>query len=376
MSSQRVVGAALAGTLIGACGGDTSPTVPPHPTPFTVSVAGRLERDGVVRLTARVADTAIIAGNVTYAVTPPGAVSFVSDGTATLLSVGRATVVARAGTLSDTIVLDVVAPPTIVYDQVVNGRHVIYRAALDGLDTVRISSGARDDVSPTVARDTVVFVSFRDGNAELYSVPIAGGVERRLTNTPFDESSPSMARAVPRLAFTQNPSGIDQVWLAASDASGAAPALTAPSSVESVPRLSPAGDRLIFVSTVGTTASIAILPLTSSGSPIGAAATLPLGPGPNVDPAWSADGSSVAFISARPGAPGLYKYELASGIVSLILAGTDVGQPSYLADGRIVFTRFSGPSRLQWVDPAVAGGAAVAHEIPLGNAAVAHAVAR
>jgi len=64
-----------------------------------------------------------------------------------------------------------------------NGNRDIYRAALDGKDTVRLTSDPGDDQHPTERAGTVVFTSYRDGNGELYAVPSIGGGEQRLTTT-------------------------------------------------------------------------------------------------------------------------------------------------------------------------------------------------
>src|SRR6266566_7889058 len=86
------------------------------------------------------------------------------------------------------------APPTIVFDWLRNGNRDIYRAALDGKDTVRLTSDPGDDQHPTERAGTVVFTSYRDGNGELYAVPATGGAERRLTtSTEFNETQPALS---------------------------------------------------------------------------------------------------------------------------------------------------------------------------------------
>ena len=60
---------------------------------------------------------------------------------------------------------NVAAPPAIVFDWLRNGNRDIYRAMLDGTDTVRLTSDLGDDQYPTERAGTVVFTSYRDGKA-------------------------------------------------------------------------------------------------------------------------------------------------------------------------------------------------------------------
>src|SRR2546425_10355524 len=88
----------------------------------------------------------------------------------------------------------VVPPPVIVFDWLRNGNRDIYRAALDGKDTVRLTSDPGDDQHPTERAGTVVFTSYRDGHAQLYAVAATGGrTARRLTNTAFNDTLPPRA---------------------------------------------------------------------------------------------------------------------------------------------------------------------------------------
>jgi Tol biopolymer transport system component len=73
------------------------------------------------------------------------------------------------------------------------------------------------------------------------------------------------------------------------------------------------------------------------------------------DPAFSPDGQFVVFASTRGGgAANLYLVTVASGAITrLTTSAATHGQPTWTADGRIVFTEF-GPNGgvLRWLDPA------------------------
>src|SRR6184192_1952340 len=90
---------------------------------------------------------------------------------------------------------NVAAPPAIVFDWLRNCNRDIYRATLDGKDTIRLTSSPGDDQYPTERAGTVVFTSYRDGNGELYAVPSSGGATRRLATTTANETQPALSPA-------------------------------------------------------------------------------------------------------------------------------------------------------------------------------------
>src|SRR2546427_9838926 len=140
----------------------------------------------------------------------------------------------------------VVPPPVIVFDWLRNGNRDIYRAALDGKDTVRLTSAPGDDQHPTERAGTVVFTSYRDGHGQLYAVAATGrGTARRLTNTEFNETQPALSPDGTKIAYLTDSSGVPKLWLCAADGSGRRP-LTAgvgfAGSVEASPSWAPGSE--------------------------------------------------------------------------------------------------------------------------------------
>src|SRR5438477_10177725 len=105
----------------------------------------------------------------------------------------------------------VAAPPAIVFDWLRDGDRDIYRATLDGTDTVRLTSDLGDDQYPTERAGTVVFTSYRDGNGELYAVPSTGRAERRLTTTPANETQPALSPDGRHVADPRDDIGVPQL---------------------------------------------------------------------------------------------------------------------------------------------------------------------
>ncbi|HEU4561612.1 MAG TPA: hypothetical protein VFS20_27550 [Longimicrobium sp.] len=246
--------------------------------------------------------------------------------------------------------------PAIAFEMTADGNTDIYRMGIDGNDLTRLTTSAMNDESPTVAQGTVVFVSYRDGNAELYSMPLKGGTQTRLTSTPaVAERVPALSPDGAKLAWVQPSSGLDKVWTGNANATGAAaavvPAIAA--AIESAPEWA-SSTRLAFGSTAGATNDIYDL------APGGAPTLLAGGDRAEVEPAWSADGARVAFVSNRTRDTELFVLAVGTGQVTQVTTrtGSD-GSPTWLADGRIVYTCAQGIQlRLCIVDPANPAGAA------------------
>jgi Tol biopolymer transport system component len=75
------------------------------------------------------------------------------------------------------------------------------------------------DTAPVGFGDTVVFMSNREGNFELYSVPLNGGEARNLTNNSADDGLPTFSPDGRFIAFVSNRGGQWAVWAMRADGS-------------------------------------------------------------------------------------------------------------------------------------------------------------
>ena len=337
--------------LIG-CGGDSDTTA----TGQRLAVVGRLERGATIRLVARdglsAADTLVT--EVTVSPTIAGAVT---GATVSLLQTGAITISARAsdGHMLTTMV-DVAIPPTVYFDGVASGNRDVYSVELDGRVLMRRTTSPADDAQPSVAAAAIVFVSMRDGNGELYSMPtVVGGAEQRLTTTAANESQPALAAGGALLAYVSDVSGAPRVYVAPTSLANPA-RLSAASfgfggSIESSPTWSPTRDRLALVATANGSANLFIASAAAGAMPAVVAASA--NGQTDVEPAWSPDGNRLAFASTRAGTTQIFLLDLRTGV--LTQATNDAaaaGQPGWLSDGRLLFTRFAaGESTLWWMDP-------------------------
>jgi Tol biopolymer transport system component len=354
----RLAGAVLA-LALAACDSPSDP-----PPALAVTAEGRLERGSTLALTATREGLAVPAGQVVWTVSPADAAEVQPGGTIRLLKAGNVTVQASYDGSTGSRQIEVEAPPAVVFDMSVNGNRDLYRVALDGGDFARLTQEGAEDRDGTVAQDRVVFVSFRAGNAELYSLPLAGGTATRLTNTTRSESSPALSPDGQRLAYAYDVSGVARIWTANGTGGNAAAATTDfgfDGSPETSPTWAPTGNRFAYVSTADGTADVWDLAV---GQP---PAVLAGGDSADVDPSWSADGTQVAFASTRQGDAAIFTVRLSGGGMTKLStrAGTEA-EPSWTADGRLVYVEFStGSTRLVWIDPA---DPATIHEIPVQGA--------
>jgi Tol biopolymer transport system component len=338
---------------------------------------GRVERGATVRIVAREGVSAADSIVTNVAVTPAGA-GAVSGTAVRLLQSGPVTISARTRDgRAISAVLDVKAPPSVWFDAVASGNRDIYSVALDGGDLKRWTTAASEDAHPSVAGATLVFSTLRHGNAELYAIPTgAVGAEQRLTTTAASETEPALNRAGTSVAFVSDASGAPRVYVA--PISLASPArLTAASfgfqfTLETDPTWSPAGDRLAFMATATGGANLFTAASTPGAMPVPVAGSS--AEQTDVEPAWSPDGNQIAFASTRAGAGQIFLLDVRTGVSRQVTSGpAAAGQPGWLADGRLVFTRFAtNETSLWWVDPASAEDPV---EVPLaGVRLAAHAV--
>lgn len=320
------------------------------PPPLGVEVTGRMERGSVVQVRVLLAGVALAPGAAALTFSPADAGQSLGGDSVKLLRAGTVTVRATAGRDEGTRDLAVAAPPSVVFDRVVDGNRDLWRVALDGGDLVRLTDDPSDDTDPTVAAGRIVFVSFRaDRNNELWSMPVAGGPAARLTRTGRNETMPALSRDGQRLAFIYDITGLPKLWTSAGDGTGAARASATFGgnfAIDASPSWAPDGSRIAFTSTAEGSADI------FSIAPPSAPALLAGGGSTDVDAAFSPDGRFLAFSSDRTGGTDLYLMALSSGIVTrLTSSASSEGQATWTSDGRLVFTEFgSAGGQLRYVD--------------------------
>ena len=352
---MRCLGLGLAALLsLGCSDGVTAP-------PGTrVEVSGRLERGGVIVLHLIAGGDTVPPGAITWEAFPSGVATLTPDtlGGALLLPVatGTITVVAQANGAVVERALAIAPPPSIVFALLTNGNRDLWRVALDGRDTARLTTDPADDRLPTAAAGRIVFVSTRNGASGLFAVGYQGGaVTPVLTSSAFLDQ-PALSPTGGRLAFVYADSGAPKVWVANGNGSGArwlAPSLGFLGSVEGWPAWSPDGTRLALMSTAPGPSSLFVV------DPSGTVLDTLVDTMTAFQPAWSPDGGRVVFAGAPTGQnTSLFVVSIGGSTARLTnRAGHDDSDPTWLRDGRIVYlaSLTDSTAELRWLDPTVPG---------------------
>ena len=110
--------------------------------------------------------------------------------------------------------VDVDAQAQIAFSSNRDGNTEIYVMAADGKNQRRLTNNPASDYSPSWSPDgkRIAFVSRRDGHvhpmgwptSEIYVMAANGGNQRRLTNNPFADWSPSWSPDGKRIAFSSD----------------------------------------------------------------------------------------------------------------------------------------------------------------------------
>jgi Tol biopolymer transport system component len=228
----------------------------------------------------------------------------------------------------------------------------IYAVAIDGTGLVQLTFDSVDHHEPTVHDSLVAFGSARTTGIIIGSILTGSTGSTLAIFGPGD--APMLSPDGTTLAYVSQGGPTPLVWTAHVDGTAAqrfAPAQAGwDGASEAHPVWSPTGDRIAYVSTRSGNASIYV------GVVAGAAGSAALltasSTGASVEPSWSPDGTKIVFTSNRDGPTDLYVVSVATGAVVRLTTLGNVGQATWLADGHIVFTQWTGGvAGLVWLDP-------------------------
>ena len=198
----------------------------------------------------------------------------------------------------------------------------------------RLTSNAFAEGDPHVAAGHLVFTSDRDGDNEIYIGDVRATTVRRLTTDPASDGEAAMHPSDDRIVFVSTRSGTPRLWTM--DTLGGSLAALATGSdtfiPERAPAWSPQGDRIAFTSARTGTSQVFVV------SGLGGVATqVTAEAGGAFDPAWSATGSHIIYVSAA-GTPRLRSVVVVDGRTAdyAVAADTSLGEPACSADFCIV----------------------------------------
>jgi hypothetical protein len=325
-----------------------------------LGLQGRLERGATVDVVASRGTAGLVVEPGSIVVTPAGAATVLPSGQLRLDSAGDITVQARANNMTLLVTAHVATPPTVWFHMFVSGNRDIYSVALDGLDLARITTDPADDHDPSVSAQRLVFVSERTGGGDLYGATLTGAALTRLTQTSGADAAPALSADGSKLVFMRGPvGGSARLWTANADGSAAAAAPTGSfaGAIEADPTWC-SNSRVLFMSTDNGGADLFLLENNVVSAFLATEA-------PEVEPSCNADGSRAVFTFAgEDNRSHIALLDVSTRAVTQLTNGAESeGSPAFLADGRVVFVRFTpAGGTLMWVDPSAPE---TLHTIPL-----------
>ncbi len=162
----------------------------------------------------------------------------------------------------------------------------------------RLSAAGDEDTQPHSAAGSIVFRSRRDGNGEIYIASTALLGQTRLTEDPWDDAEPALSPDGASVLFVSNRSGAPRIWVMDADGTNQRAIPTGSSSFvpEGAPAWRPSGDEIAFTSTRTGTSQVFVLPLAG-----GSAEQVTHEATGAFLPAWTGDGSSIAYTTREGG---------------------------------------------------------------------------
>ena len=233
------------------------------------------------------------------------------------------------------------------------GDSEIYAMDADGTGVTRLTTSPGEDADPawSPGGTKIAFTSDRGGNEDVYVMSADGTGVRQLTNSPGADSDPAWSPDGRRIAFTSDRDGDQEVYVMNADGSGEtdltnSPLITASTAPgartfgnDSQPAWSPDGTRIAFTSDRDLNDEIYAMNADGTGQ-------VDLTSAPDAEdeaPSFSPDGKTIAFQSSqRDAGDGIYVMNAdGTGVRSYADADVADEEPDFSPDGaRIVY---SGP---------------------------------
>ncbi len=212
-----------------------------------------------------------------------------------------------------------------------DGNNEIYVMNNDGSNIIRLTNNSASDTRPVWSPDgtKIVFQSDRDGNIEIYYMNSDGSAQIRLTNNVATDNLPTWSHDGNRIGFVSNRDGNNEIYLMNADGS-AQTNLTIAASDDSFPNWSPNGNKIAFRSS-------GIVTINTDGT--GRTTIANTGIGGGTEPNWSPDGSRLVFWTNVGSTSNRQIYSVdsdGSNLVAITTTNPDNTSPAFSPDGTLI----------------------------------------
>jgi TolB protein len=211
----------------------------------------------------------------------------------------------------------------------------------DGSHRRALTQGPSNNNFPDWSPDNaqVAFVSDRDGNEDVWVMATAGGEARNLTRHPARDIHPYWSQDGAQILFSSTRDG-ERFQLYEMDAAGGdVRRLVTSGDDDTCSRVSPAGDRIVYLSNLAAGRDDVIVARRDGSQPVDVTDDAQ----PDGWPCWTPDGARIVYAAGAPGAFALRSMK-ADGTERRQLTTPEAGwtdaRPCVSPDGRrVVFNR-------------------------------------
>lgn len=186
---------------------------------------------------------------------------------------------------------------TLLFVSTRDGNNEIYRMNLDGSGLRRLTDHPADDRNPRPSPDgrEIVFQSSRSGRAQIHVMDIDGSNVRKLTGTGAN-LHPNWSPNGTKIVFESRRAGSSDIFVMNRDGTEQTNLTKDSRAADELPMWSPSGDKIVFAS--DRSGPFDIFTMNADGSdPV----NLTNHPGVDSNPRWAPDGSQISFSSRRHG---------------------------------------------------------------------------
>lgn len=229
---------------------------------------------------------------------------------------------------------------TIVFVSRRDGNAEIYAMSDDGSNLRNLSNNPSNDYMPTWSpdRSKIAFVSVRDGNEEIYVMKADGTGQTRLTNHPRNDSAPTWSPDGTKIAFASlrdvNSTFASEIYVMNADGTNVQ-RLTFNNALDSAPDWSPDGTKIAFYSTRDGNFEIYVMSPDGSNQ-------MRLTTQGGLYPAWSPDGQLIAFNAVRTGGSEIYTMAANGANQTRLTNAPNSRSPAWSRDGSRIYFETNG----------------------------------